>query len=77
MQKKSIVAAKQRNIVPAPLHDGEITAIRCMLSFLEPFAEFTDELQGDGVTSSLVIIAVLNAVTCNCLKFCSTTMLGF
>ena len=53
---------KTKNKIPLVLEEGEISSLRVILTLLEPFADFTDDLQGDGVTSSLVLIGLIHAV---------------
>lgn len=48
--------------LPTPLSNEDIEIISFVCELLEPLAELTDELQSDGITSSLAIIGVVNAL---------------
>lgn len=54
----------RRSKVPQNITDDEATSLKIIMAILEPFAEFTDDLQGDGVTSSVVILGAINSVQC-------------
>jgi len=62
--KQSASTCKKKDNVPAALRDGEVSALRVILALLEPLATLTDDLQADGITSSLVIIGVINSINC-------------
>lgn len=48
--------------LPRPFTEQEILDLRTLFEILEPVAVFTDELQADGVTSSLVLIGFVHCV---------------
>jgi hypothetical protein len=61
----TIIAAsdkKKASKVPKPLAQEEIDIIRLIVRYLQPFAIYTDQLQGDRVTSSTVILGLLTAM---------------
>jgi len=53
---------KKKLKVPQDITEEDTWNISFLSLVLEPFAELTDDLQADGVTSSLVILGFLNAV---------------
>jgi len=48
--------------MPRAITVAEVEELNVILNLLEPMASLRDELQGDGVTSSLVIICIINAM---------------
>lgn len=52
---------QKRAKVPLPFTTSEICLIKILLKFLKPFSDLTDNWQGDSVTSSMVIIGVIDA----------------
>lgn len=52
----------QRKRVPLEIGEDESCCINVVRLLLEPFAELTNDLQGDGVTSSLAILGLMNAI---------------
>jgi hypothetical protein len=47
---------------PSPLTPEDFNLLRDVVNILEPFANLTDSFQADGVTSSIVIVGVLDAL---------------
>lgn len=50
---------------PALFTENDFEIIDLLIKILEPMANLTDMLQGDGITSSMVIIGVLDALNGN------------
>lgn len=48
--------------VPEGLSPSEIESVKIIILLLEPFAELTDDWQGDGVTSSKVILGLIDKI---------------
>jgi hypothetical protein len=48
--------------LPKTLKEEDVKTLTILLELLEPFAALTDTLQGDGVTSSLAIPGLINAI---------------
>lgn len=53
---------RKKSTVPATITEAEANTMKIILKILQPFAELTDDLQGDGVTSSLLIIGLVDAI---------------
>jgi len=64
-EAKKNAASNKR--IPSSITEDELSAARVVLDVLKPFANLTDEWQGDGVTSSLVLLSFLNAMHGNLL----------
>lgn len=48
--------------IPSILNDEDVRNLQVLCQLLEPLADFTDELQADGITSSLAIIGGIRAI---------------
>jgi hypothetical protein len=64
-EAKKTSAGVQKKRIPETFTDGEISAISSLVLILEPFADLTDDLQADTVTSSVIILGLLNAIKGN------------
>lgn len=53
---------KQRQGIPSEIYPEISVQIQALKKILEPIAMFTDEVQADTVTSSLVIVGVINVI---------------
>jgi len=53
--------AKKQEKIPHPLSEEDLCIIRILCSLLEPWATLTDDWQADGVTSSIVLVGLLDA----------------
>ncbi len=51
-----------RTKVPIPLKDDDIGCLKVIRDLLQPLSELTDDFQSDGVSSSMAIIGVINAL---------------
>ncbi len=54
--------------VPPGLIDEEISALNTLVNLLKPFSDLTDLYQGDGVTSSCVILGFVDKMKGNIVK---------
>jgi hypothetical protein len=54
---------RERATIPDEISESDATSIRIIVDLLNPFAGLTNDIQGNGVTSSLVILGLLDAVT--------------
>jgi len=57
--------------VPPRLTDEDLVVLNILLDLLEPFAKLTDAYQANGVTSSIVILALINAITGKIKNLCN------
>ncbi|OXA47250.1 Zinc finger BED domain-containing protein RICESLEEPER 1 [Folsomia candida] len=57
-------ATPRKGKVPGNFTDDDVITLKTIMELLEPFAELTDKFQGDGVTSSLVILGTIHALKC-------------
>jgi hypothetical protein len=64
LREAKLVQALKKN-VPQALSENDVACMKVVLKLLEPMAQLTDDLQADSVTSSLVIVGVINAIQCN------------
>lgn len=56
------ISSPRRNRIPDPFDEDEISAIHVIRDLLAPFADFTNNLQADGVSSSVVFLGAINAI---------------
>lgn len=48
--------------IPVGFTANELQSIDVIIQIMEPFADLTDEMQSDDVTSCVVLVGLLNAV---------------
>ena len=53
----------KKDSVPSTLSAEDVVELRIIKKLLKPFAVLTDKLQGDYVTSPLVILGCIHALT--------------
>lgn len=58
-------ATAKKDKIPDGIKEDDVSMMVLLLNLLEPFASLTDSWQGDGVTSSLVLLGLINALKCN------------
>lgn len=63
--KEINAAKKSKTKVPALIYDGDSAVINILIRLLEPLAIFTDQLQADCVTISIVQLGFVNALKSN------------
>lgn len=51
-----------RTKIPVSLRDDDISSLKVIRDMLQPLAELTDNFQSDGVSSSMAIIGIINAI---------------
>lgn len=54
-----------KRTVPSGLSTENKELLRTLVTILQPMADWTDSLQSDGITSSLVIVGLLSALHSN------------
>ncbi len=71
--KEVLVEAKtdKKSKIPEPLSDDDLDGLVHVTNLLKPLAELTDRLQGDGVTSSLVIPCLVQTIIGNNIHICN------
>lgn len=56
---------KSKVSVPAQITQSEARSLMIICDILKPLAEWTDELQANGVTSSMVIVGLIDTMRSN------------
>lgn len=65
LREASRALKKSKVSVPAQITPSEARSLMKVCEILKPLAEWTDELQANGVTSSMVIVGLIDTIRSN------------